>query len=64
MVKTNNLRVIRASKEMTQAQFAKAVGISLTSYRLKEEGKVKFSLVEAKKIADFLNVSIEEIFFN
>lgn len=57
------LRSCRVLKRMTQDEFAAAVGISLSCYRNKENGKVSFTLDEAKRIADFLDMKIEEIFF-
>lgn len=59
----NKLRMARVSKGLTQIEFSEQVGISVSSYRLKEQGKVSFTLEEAKRIADFLCMSIEEIFY-
>lgn len=39
------------------------IGVKRVTYFKKESGSVKFSLDEAKKISNFLNKSIEEIFF-
>lgn len=43
---------------------ADLIGVSKASYSKKENGLVKFSLKEAKIIADTFDESIEEIFFN
>ena len=52
-----------------QKDFAKLLGISEGSYRLKELGKSEFKQTEMKKIIDEINgkgikVSLEDIFFN
>ena len=43
---------------------AELIGVSKASYSKKENGLVKFSLKEAKIIADTFNESIEKVFFN
>lgn len=66
------LKTIRGYRIMigkTQKEFAKLLGISEGSYRLKELGRSEFKLTEMKKIIDEINgkgikVSLEDIFFN
>ena len=63
-VNLRKLRGLRAEYGLTQEEVAKKIGISTNSYNRKERGKRKFTLIEAKKLADLFDVSIEDIFFN
>lgn len=63
MVNISKLKSLRVLKNCNQIEFSHHVNICLSSYRLKEQGKVSFTLEEAKRIADFLDMKIEEIFF-
>lgn len=66
------LKTIRGYRIMigkTQKEFAKLLGISEGSYRLKELGRSEFKQTEMKKIIDEISgkgikVSLEDIFFN
>lgn len=58
----NRLRVLRAEKEMTQAQLADETGVSRQTINAIEKGKFDPSLPLAFKIARLFNLSIEEIF--
>lgn len=58
------LRGKRVEYGYTQAEFAKAIGISLYAYQLKERGKVEFRMGEINSILKLLNCTYEEIFFN
>lgn len=62
-VNLNKLRGLRAELGLTQEEIADKIGISKHSYNRKERGVRKFTLVEAKKLADLFGLSIEEIFF-
>ena len=57
------LRNLREESNLNQEFMAKFLNISSANYCKKESGSIKFSLQEAKKIADFFNKTIEEIFF-
>lgn len=57
------LKAYRMLKGIKQEKIAKILGITLTTYSNKETGKTQFSLDEAKKISDYLNVPIEQLFF-
>jgi DNA-binding XRE family transcriptional regulator len=57
------LEQIRKEKGYTLADLAKVIDKSVPNYSMKENGKLKFSVSEALKIADFLDVKVEEIFF-
>lgn len=57
------LKDVRENAQIKQAQLAKLLGISDANYSKKENGSVKFSLQEAKTIADFFGMTITDIFF-
>lgn len=57
------LKAYRMLKGVKQENIAEILGITLTTYSNKETGKTQFSLNEAKKISDYLNVPIEQLFF-
>ena len=61
----NNLKSIRKSKNISVQNLKKVLGLATNAaYYKKQNGKVKFTLEEAKKIADYIGLTIEEIFFN
>lgn len=60
----DNLKMLRDRCHIKQDEMARYLGISPPTYSKKESGDIRFSLIEAKKIADYFQLSIEEIFFN
>ena len=56
------LFVLRVSNRITQKQMAKEIGISTKQYSFKEKGISKFNVDEMFKIADYFNLSLEDIF--
>jgi len=61
----DKLKQIRLSKNISAEQMACVLGLETkAAYYKKEAGNVKFSLDDAKKIADFFNMPIEDIFFD
>ncbi len=58
------IKQFRKSLGQTQEEFASIINVSKVNYSKKENGKVKFSLNEAFKIAHHFNKSIEDIFGN
>lgn len=56
------LIIIRKQRDITQKDLADLIGITPKQYRLKEIGDTKFNGDEMFKIADFLNLKIEDIF--
>ena len=60
MSKVKELRIASGAK---QEELARLTGMSTANYSKKENNLVKFTLREAKIIADFFKKSIEEIFF-
>ena len=58
------LRGKRVEAGYTQAELAQKIGLSLTTYRLKECGDREFTMSEINTILKLLNCTYEEIFFN
>lgn len=59
------LRQIRINKNISAEKISKILNLETkAAYYKKEAGTVKFTLIEAKKIADYFNMTIEEIFFD
>ena len=53
------LRLVRKSKEITQEEAAKQLGISLRTYRRYETGEAEPGLFSAVAIANFYDVSLD-----
>lgn len=51
------IRGLRKSRGLNQTDVSKELGISLTSYAAKEQGKVDFSATEIGSLAKLYNVS-------
>lgn len=60
----SRLRNIRELNHLKQDDLATLIETSLPNYSKKENGEIRFSLVEAKRIADFFGSTIDEIFFD
>lgn len=58
------IKQFRESIGQTQEEFASIINVSKVNYNKKENGKVKFSLNEAFKIANHFHKPIETIFGN
>jgi len=59
-----NLRVLRNNNSVSVEKLCEILGLATkAAYYKKENGNVKFTLVEAKKISDFFKISIDDIFF-
>ncbi len=58
----NNLKVQRAIKDITQADLAKAIGVSRQTINAMEKGKYIPSTVLSLKIAQYFGKTLEEIF--
>lgn len=56
------LKEEREKKGYTIQDMAKVIDKSMANYSMKENGKVKFAVSEALKIADFLDKKVEDIF--
>ena len=58
----NNLKVQRAIKDITQADLAKAIGVSRQTINAMEKGKYIPSTVLSLKIAQYFEKNVEDIF--
>ncbi|UMQ43765.1 helix-turn-helix domain-containing protein [Chryseobacterium sp. Y16C] len=56
------LKNARIAKGLTQKETAKAIHRTTTNYCRKENGEIKISKIEWKKLAAFLEVSEDDIF--
>lgn len=57
------LRKIRNERNISALEMANLLGLkTAAAYYKKENGTINFTLEEAKKIADYLKIPIEEIF--
>jgi transcriptional regulator with XRE-family HTH domain len=56
-----SLRQAREAKGITQQQIAEFLGITASYYSYLEAGKRRLTLATAAKIAEYLNISIEDI---
>jgi putative transcriptional regulator len=59
---TNNLKVQRAVKAISQEDLAKIIGVSRQTINTLEKGKYIPSTVLSLKIAKFFQLNLEEIF--
>lgn len=62
-VKNQRIRQERIERGINAQVFADLIGVNVPTYYKKEAGDLRFSLLEAKKIADYLSASIDELFF-
>lgn len=58
------IRELRLSKNLRQKEVADLIGTSIANYSKKEAGTVKFSIEEANIIANYFDVTIEELFID
>lgn len=59
------LREYRKKKNISAVHMAKLLGLkTAAAYFKKENGTIKFSLEEARKISSYFNKSIEDVFFD
>jgi putative transcriptional regulator len=59
---TNNLRVQRAIKNITQGELADAIGVSRQTIQSIEGGKYCPSTILALKLSQYFEVTVEQIF--
>tara|TARA_R110000868_G_scaffold220806_2_gene472271 strand:+ start:19254 stop:19454 length:201 start_codon:yes stop_codon:yes gene_type:complete len=60
----NKLKVLRAERDMTQADLADSLGVSRQTINAIEKGKFDPSLPLAFKMSKLFELAIEEIFDN
>ncbi len=58
----NNLKVLRAIKNISQEELAKQISVSRQTINAMEKGKYVPSTVLALKLANYFNKPVEEIF--
>lgn len=59
----SKIKELRQEKGLMQEELARLLNISLPNYSKKENGIIKFSIVEARTLAVFFGLTIEELFF-
>lgn len=59
---TNSIAVLRASRQLSQAELAEAIGVSRKTISTVETGRFTPSVVIALKLAKFFDVPVEQIF--
>jgi putative transcriptional regulator len=58
----NNLKVLRAIKNISQEDLAKEIGVSRQTINAMEKGKYAPSTILALKLARFFEKTVDEIF--
>lgn len=58
----NNLRILRGKKGLSQEKFALLIGMDRTYYASVESGKRNISIMNIKKIADGLDLTVDQLF--
>ena len=59
---TNNLKVLRAIKNISQEELAKIIGVSRQTINAMEKGKYAPSTILALKLAKYFKKNVDEIF--
>ncbi|MDU2694226.1 MAG: XRE family transcriptional regulator [Clostridium sp.] len=59
----SKVKELRRKNNIKLNEMAVLLEMSTANYSKKENGLVKFSLIEAKKISDLFHMQIEDIFF-
>ncbi len=57
------VKEIRLNSNVKQEKMAEILDMSVANYSKKENGYLKWTITEAKKIADFFGKTMDEIFF-
>lgn len=58
----NNIEILRKSKKISKSELAETLGVTRQTISSLENGKYNPSIILAFKIANFFNLTIEEIF--
>ena len=58
----NRIRELRQKMGLSQEKFALKIGMDRTYFASVESGRRNIAIVNIKKIADGLNISLEELF--
>lgn len=59
----SKVKEFREARGLKQEDLATLLNISTGNYSKKETGNIKYSLPEAKILADYFNTTIESLFF-
>jgi len=62
-IRTNKLKGVIAQNEMTHKEIADLINVATNTFSRKINNTTPFTLVEAKIIADFFEMTIDELFF-
>lgn len=57
------IKKLRVENKITLAKMAELIGVQFPTYQKKENGDLRFNLIEAKRLADYFGKTIEELFF-
>ena len=60
----NALKWLRQMKGLTQGKAAQIIGVARENYSKKETGKIEFTLSQAKALANYFGLSIEQVFYS
>ncbi len=58
----NRVKELREELGVKQKEMAELLKQSQANYNKKENGKVRFTITEAKTVADFFHKTVDEIF--
>ncbi len=61
-MENKTLKQIRNEVGLQQKDVATQLGLSIASYSKKENGQIKVSIIEAKKLSEIFNKELSEIF--
>jgi transcriptional regulator with XRE-family HTH domain len=61
-VNTEKMKLKRISKRIYQREVAEAIGVDTKTYSAYERGERQLSLLTAKKIADYLEIDLNDFF--
>jgi transcriptional regulator with XRE-family HTH domain len=61
MIEKLSVEMARKLRGMSQDELAKQIGMSISTYRSKEQGRSQFYWDEIKRISDALKIPIENI---
>ncbi len=61
MTISEKIKELRIERDLTQEELAEQLGISRQTYISMEYGKRELTLAEAKKLADFFSIQLEEL---
>ncbi len=59
---SNSIALLRAARQISQTELAEAIGVSRKTISTVETGRFTPSVVIALKLAQFFEVSVEQIF--